>query len=143
MTLTVFEDARGLWIMDGVDDDIVTFQSSSVNILVADGAGNVLDGTLSVNGTHFPVTRGKCKILTEVLNKVGFSEVEFVTDSGIKRPCSPIRATVSGNWFFPTPREALTNEEILVILRKMDQLRDKLASARSLCSETVSGVLGI
>ena len=66
-----------------------------------------------------------------------------LTNSGIKRPCSPIRATVSGNWFLPTPREALTNEEILVILRKMDQLRDKLASARSLCSETVSGVLGI
>ena len=143
MTLTLFEDTRGLWIKDGVDDDIIPFQRSSADIAVMDHDGNVLDGTLYVNGTPFPVIRGKCKILTEALHKVGFSEVEFVTSGGIKRQCSHVRAIVSGNWYFPTPREALTNEEILMILRRIERLREKLETAKSLCSETVSGVLGL
>ncbi len=143
MTLTIFDDAKGLWIRDEGEDGVVPFSRSSVDISVTDGSGRVLNGTLRVNGTPFSVNKGRCKILTEALRKIGASDVELVTEGGIVRPCSHIRNPSEGVWYFPTPGEALTNDEVLLILRRMERLREKLESAKSLCSETVLGVLGI
>ena len=143
MTLTVFDDAKGLWVRDGDEGGVVPFSSSSVDIMVADGDGSVLNGTLRINGTPFPVKNGKCKLLTESLHKIGASYVDLVTDGGIIRSCSWIRALDQKAWYFPSPREALDNDEILLILRRIERMREKLDAAKSLCSETVSGVLGL
>ena len=143
MTLMLFDDAKGLWMRDECEDGVVPFSHSSVDIMVTDGSGRALNGTLRVNGTPFSVSKGRCKLLTEFLRKVGASDVEFVTEGGVIKDCSYVRNIGECSWFFPTPREALTNDEILLILRRIERLREKLESARSLCSETVSGVLGI
>lgn len=143
MTLIIFDDAKGLWLREEGEDGVVPFSHSSVDITVTDGSGRVLNGTLRVNGTPFEVDKGKCKIRTEALRRVWASDVEFVTEGGIIRACSHIRNPSEGVWYFPTPREALDSDEILLLLRRIERLREKLESARSLCSETVSGVLGI
>lgn len=143
MTLVIYDDAKGLWLRDDGEDGVVPFNRSSVDISVTDGSGSVLSGTLRINGTPFPVNKGRCKILTEALRKLGASDVELVTEGGIILVCSYVRNIGESAWYFPTPREALTNDEILLILRRIQRLREKLASAKSLCSETVSGVLGL
>ena len=79
MTLTIFEDVRGLWIREDGENGMVDFSRSSVDISVTDGSGCVLDGTLLVNGTPFAVKNGRCKILTEALSRDGFSDVECLS----------------------------------------------------------------
>ena len=143
MTLTIFEDAKGLWICDGGEDGVVPFERSSVDVSVTDGSGNLLDGTLCVNGTPFSVLKGRCKILTEGMQDLGYGTVEFVNASGVKRECSSICHWTGKGWYFTPPDEAFSSDEIVLLLRRMERLREKLASAKSLCSETVSGVLGI
>lgn len=143
MTLTVFEDARGLWIADEDKERVVPFNNSSVEISVKDGSGCVLNGTLLINGTPFAVDRGRCKLLTEALSVVGYGDVVFVTDSGIKRSCSPIKQVLGKGWRFTDPHEALSDDDILRILSINERLREKLESAKALCSDTVSSVLGI
>ena len=143
MTLVIFDDAKGLWIRDDGEEGVVPFSHSSVDITVTDGSGRVLNGTLRVNGTPFEVDKGKCKIRTEALRRVWASDVEFVTEGGIIQICSYVRNIGEISWYFPTPVEALTNDEILLLLRRIERLREKLESARSLCSEPVSGVLGL
>ena len=143
MTLMIFDDAKGLWIRDDGEDGIVPFSRSTADISVTDGDGRVLSGTLRVNGTPFSVNKGKCKIRTEALRKVGVSDVEFVTEGGIIKDCSYMRNQGERSWYFPTPKEALDSDEILLLLRRIERLKEKLESAKSLCSETVSGVLGI
>ena len=143
MTLTIFQDAEGLWLRDGEADGVLPFCRSSVDISVSDGMGNVLDGTLTVNGTPFPVKRGKCKLLTEALSRYGRSDIEFVSAGGVKRKCSCILQRGEDAWCFPEPVEALENATVLTLLRKLERLREKLASAKALYPEAISGVLGI
>ena len=143
MTLVITEDLRGLWCRDEGEAGVIPFSSSSADIKVTDGAGMVMDGALVVNGRRFEVKRGKCKILTEALSRIGFSDVEFITVGGIKRPCAYVRHLGEKVWYFPSPREALSNDEIFALLRKLRCLREKLDSAKALCSDKVSGVLGI
>ena len=143
MTLTVFEDSRGLWIAETEKERIVDFSRSSVDIAVRDGSGRVLGGTLLINGTPFAVERGSCKLLTEALSVVGHGDVVFVTNSGIKRSCSPIKQVLGKGWRFTDPHEALSDDDILRILNINERLREKLESAKALCSDTVSSVLGL
>lgn len=142
MTLCFFDDAKGLWIREEGEDGTVPFSRSSVDVSVTDGSGRVMNGTLTVNGTPFKVEKGRCKLLTEALSRFGFSSVEFLTQSGVKLFCSHVRQ-ICDYWYFPTPREAMSNDDILLILRRIERLREKLESAKSLCSEKVSTVLGI
>lgn len=143
MTLTVFEDARGLWLREEGEDGIIPFERSSYELSVTDGYGNVLDGALLVNGKPFNVERGKCKLLTECLAAVGFGDVCFITEAGVKRPCAPIRRILAKGWYLPLPHETLDSGEIVALLRKAQSLREKLESAKALCTEAVSSVLGI
>lgn len=143
MTLTIFEDAAGLWVADEGESRGVSAGRSTVDIAVVDGMGNVLDGSLLVNGTPFAVERGKCKIRTEALHRVGYSTVAFVAASGVKRECHSVRQFGEGALYFPSPREAMTEGDIILLLRKLERLREKLESAKALCSDGVSGVLGI
>lgn len=142
MTLVIYDDAKGLWIASEGEAKTVPFRQSSADIAVTDGSGRVLEGRLLVNGTPFPVVKGKCKILTEAFHKQGFSDITFISESGVKRPCAYVRQ-LDAMWYFPSPREALGNDEIISLLRKLERLQEKLESARMLCSDAVSSVLGI
>ena len=143
MTLMIFEDSKGLWMPEEGEERTLPFDRSSADISVTDGSGCILEGTLRVNGTPFPVVKGKCKLLTEAFHGCGLSEIVFVSGSGIKRDCSYVRNIGELAWYFPSPREALESGEIVSILMKLERLREKLESAKSLCSDAVSGVLGI
>ena len=143
MTLTVFEDTKGIWIRDPEEESVIPFERSSIDISVTDGSGCVLDGAIRVNGKHFPVVRGRCKILTEALALVGWGTVEYLSPSGIKRECASIRKLSGKGWLFPLPSDSLSDEEILSLLRRLERMREKLASAKALCSDKVSAVLGI
>ena len=143
MTLTIFDDVRGLWLRDGEEDGIMPFHRDCIDISVTDGHGSVLDGALLVNGRSYAVERGSCKLYTDCLAGVGFGEVCFITESGIKRPCSPIRRILGKGWYLPAPREVIETGEIVTLLCKLQSLREKLESAKALCTESVSTVLGI
>jgi len=143
MTLTLFEDARGFWEAEAEECRLISFDCSSVDISVTDGMGNVLDGTFSVNGAQFSVKRGRCKILTEALHRIGSSHIEFISSGGIKRSCASIRCIGDKTWYFPSIREAFSDDEIVSLLRKLERMREKLASAKALCPDAVSSVLGI
>ena len=76
MTLTVFEDSRGLWIAETEKERMVPFDRSSVDIAVRDGSGRVLNGTLLINGTPFAVDRGRTKLLIISRDDYGLAAID-------------------------------------------------------------------
>lgn len=143
MRLVLYGDLRGLWLEDREGERTVSAERSTVDITVVDGSGHVVSGTLRVLGVEHTVDQGKCKLKTEFFAKYCATPVVFVTPGGVRRACADIRPDSRGGWKFPLPSESVDDGEILRMLCKIQQLEAKLDAARALCSDTVSGVLGI
>ena len=144
MRLVLFDDLRGLWLSDAEGERNVDGSRSSLDILVTDGAGRVLSGTVLAAGAPHEVNNGRCKLLTEHFSKYGFTTVEFISSGGVRRCCTDIRRIVSdGAWRMPSPAESVSDKDILSLLGLTEMLKGKLEAASALCSPAVSDVLGI
>ena len=141
MTLRLFSDMKGLW--QGEDKErTVERERSALDISVRDGGCSALCGTLTVNGSPFPVKDGYAKLLTEKFSRHGANTVFFITESGARLPCSDIM-TFNGSWYLPSPSEAVRDGEILELLVRLRDMRSRIEALGKLCTTPVSSVLGI
>ena len=141
MTLRLFSDIKGLW--QGEDKErAVGRDRSTVEISVRDGGCTALSGTVTVNGSPFPVKDGYAKLNTEKFSRHGASAVSFITESGAEFPCSEI-LSFDGAWYLPSPSEAVNDDEVLELLVRIRDLRSRVIALGKLCATPVSSVLGI
>lgn len=143
MRLVLYSDLRGIWLEDSEGERLIAPERTTVDITVTDGTGRVVSGNLRILGVSHPVDHGKCKLNTEYFARYCSTPVVFVTTGGVSRVCANICPASRGGWKFPLPSESVDDGEILRMLCKIERLEAKLDAARALCSETVSGVLGI
>ncbi|MBQ9116334.1 MAG: hypothetical protein IJY04_04875 [Clostridia bacterium] len=141
LKLTIFSEPCGIW---DVSEDArrVPFSQPTISLRVSDPLGNALSGCLNVNGVAFPVTNGKCKLLTEKMSRYGGNSVEFTESSGVKHRVATV-TTGRGEWYFPNVCESVEPDILLEILTELAQLQKTLESARSDKQAPISQILGI
>lgn len=140
MTL-ILSDIKAVWAGEESERDI-PFSASSVGLTVKNALGESVSGELNVNGSSFPVSDGGCKILTEVLSRYGSSPVYLALSSGVRLSCSDILVTASG-WRLPSPREAVTDGEIVALIARNEELKATVRELRENAVSPVSEILGI